>query len=265
MLMRRAPAARVRRGAAVEQVLRAGDHREHDRDPEERVERANVASADRRQQREADGELLARPSSPWPSRRAGTRCPAAATNERYTLIADLADGDDQRPAPPEDVVARRARTWRPSTSTLSASGSRNAPERVVPCRRASQPSMPSVAAQHEPQGERGPRALGAVDQHEQERRSSSRAMVTAFAGVAERGRTEASSRHAQARSVGDEVGPERADDRDTSTNAPTASVLGGTSTMPSISGASRWLRADARRVDEHLDRRADQRVTPARR
>ncbi len=32
----------------------------------------------------------------------------------------------------------------PSTSTLSASGSRNAPERVVPWRRASQPSMPSV-------------------------------------------------------------------------------------------------------------------------
>ena len=32
----------------------------------------------------------------------------------------------------------------PSTSTLSASGSRKAPERVVPCLRATQPSMPSV-------------------------------------------------------------------------------------------------------------------------
>ena len=34
----------------------------------------------------------------------------------------------------------------PSTSTLSASGSRKAPERVVPWRRASKPSMPSVMA-----------------------------------------------------------------------------------------------------------------------
>ena len=34
----------------------------------------------------------------------------------------------------------------PSTSTLSASGSRNAPERVVPWRRARQPSTPSVHA-----------------------------------------------------------------------------------------------------------------------
>jgi hypothetical protein len=32
----------------------------------------------------------------------------------------------------------------PSTRNLSASGSRNAPERVVPSRRASQPSRPSV-------------------------------------------------------------------------------------------------------------------------
>src|SRR5665647_1170039 len=32
----------------------------------------------------------------------------------------------------------------PSTTTLSASGSRNAPDRVVPCRRATQPSIPSV-------------------------------------------------------------------------------------------------------------------------
>src|SRR3954468_4864023 len=32
----------------------------------------------------------------------------------------------------------------PSTSTLSANGSRNAPERVAPCRRARKPSIPSV-------------------------------------------------------------------------------------------------------------------------
>ncbi len=34
----------------------------------------------------------------------------------------------------------------PSTSTLSASGSRKAPERVVPCLRARWPSMPSLNA-----------------------------------------------------------------------------------------------------------------------
>ena len=32
----------------------------------------------------------------------------------------------------------------PSTTTLSASGSRNAPDRVAPWRRATQPSIPSV-------------------------------------------------------------------------------------------------------------------------
>ena len=37
-------------------------------------------------------------------------------------------------------------TMAPKTRTLSASGSRKAPERVVPCRRAIQPSTPSVAA-----------------------------------------------------------------------------------------------------------------------
>ena len=42
----------------------------------------------------------------------------------------------------------------PSTRNLSASGSRNAPERVVPSRRASQPSRPSVVVEHEPQAER---------------------------------------------------------------------------------------------------------------
>ena len=47
------------------------------------------------------------------------------------------------------TAATRSRPWPagpkpPSTRNLSASGSRNAPERVVPSRRASQPSRPSV-------------------------------------------------------------------------------------------------------------------------
>ena len=46
-------------------------------------------------------------------------------------------------------LATRA-TRAPSTTTLSANGSRKAPDRVVPCLRASQPSIPSDMASSPP-------------------------------------------------------------------------------------------------------------------
>ena len=73
----------------------------------------------------------------------------------------------------------------PSTSTLSASGSRKAPERVVPCRRAIQPSMPSVLASATQRVNDGPRrALVARSWPKRSGETSSRATVTKLAGVA---------------------------------------------------------------------------------
>src|SRR5688572_14181320 len=72
----------------------------------------------------------------------------------------------------------------PTTKNLSANGSRNAPERVVPCLRASHPSNPSVSAITKPSanaGHDGPRSTTTASQTGV---SSSRARVSAFAGVA---------------------------------------------------------------------------------
>src|SRR5260370_18385837 len=75
-------------------------------------------------------------------------------------------------------------TIAPRTHTLSASGSRKAPDRVVPIRRAIYPSTPSVAAttnhtatvvQDPPIAATSPMRIGVA---------ASRAMVTALAGVA---------------------------------------------------------------------------------
>ena len=78
-----------------------------------------------------------------PRRRAGIETPRRPSSTRYIEIDDLA-GRDDRDRPPGDVAADREAKNPPSTRILSASGSRNAPERVVPSRRANQPSMPSV-------------------------------------------------------------------------------------------------------------------------
>ncbi len=72
----------------------------------------------------------------------------------------------------------------PSTSTLSASGSRNAPERVMPWRRAKKPSKPSLAhntnhavsATHEPPGATGITVKSSGD-------TTKRPTVTALAHV----------------------------------------------------------------------------------
>ena len=99
-------------------------------------------------------------------------------------MTDLADGDDRRPASHEKSPRdRRARRTRRCTSNLSASGSRNAPERVVPSRRASQPSSRSVHASTNQQREGEPRrALVASMSISVGTVSSSRAIVTKFAG-----------------------------------------------------------------------------------
>lgn len=55
-----------------------------------------------------------------------------------TSLAAISTTGSQLTSP---MTARAART--PRTRHLSASGSRNAPERVVPCRRARTPSRPS--------------------------------------------------------------------------------------------------------------------------
>ena len=60
----------------------------------------------------------------------------------------IADGQ-----PPERVVGDE-RDMAPSTRTLSASGSRNAPERVVPWRRAMVPVDPVGDAERDPERER---------------------------------------------------------------------------------------------------------------
>src|SRR4029453_8068220 len=75
----------------------------------------------------------------------------------------------------------------PRTSALSASGSRNAPERVVPMRRASQPSTPSVAASTDHMAKvpyAGPDAM--INPHSNGA-STNRVVVTAFGGGARGG------------------------------------------------------------------------------
>src|SRR5690606_9072568 len=103
--------------------------------------------------------------------------------ERNTDIASSrsvisATGSHQKP--PAATTAHIA----PSTSALSASGSRKAPERVVPMRRASQPSSPPVAARSTHSAStpyEGPEAMMTPHSGGAPR---SRPTVTALAGVA---------------------------------------------------------------------------------
>src|SRR5256885_5890812 len=77
--------------------------------------------------------------------RAGTEIPRRATTDRYPLItasraAITATGNHQK------TLLATSATMAASTRHLSARGSRNAPEVVVPWRRATYPSKPSVPA-----------------------------------------------------------------------------------------------------------------------
>ena len=72
----------------------------------------------------------------------------------------------------------------PSTSTLSASGSRKAPERVVPWRRAIQPSMPSVLARMVHRTKTSHDACWVLIIENSSGETSRRMTVTKLAGVA---------------------------------------------------------------------------------
>ena len=148
----------------------------------------------------------------------------------------------------------------PSTSTLSASGSRKAPERVVPWRRAIQPSMPSVLARHRPQGEHLPgRVLGA-DHREQQRRDE---QPDDRHEVGRRRPAPRGRRSARGRSSAHQVGPERRPRWRPSAKRARDEVV-GTVITPSISGASRNERAMPGRSTSTLTRRTDELVTSRR-
>ena len=81
--------------------------------------------------------------------RAGMEIPWRPATERYTLMAIsrtamTATGSHQM------IPLATSATSAPSTTALSARGSRKAPERVVPCLRATQPSIPSDRARRPP-------------------------------------------------------------------------------------------------------------------
>ena len=187
---------------------------------------------------------------------AGTLTPLAPTNVRYRLIASsraamMTTGTIQ------NTWLLTRKNIAPSTSTLSASGSRNAPTVVVPWRRARNPSMPSVLhstnhrpnATHEPPGSSGisTNMNGAI---------STRATVTRFAQVLTAdGSTGISSILPRGRD------PWRPRFAPCGTRRPSGCV--GTSMMPSISGASRLLRATPASSTSTFIVVADQRVATA--
>ena len=94
--------------------------------------------------------------------RAGIDTPRRPTHGPVDAHPDLAgrDEDDRQPRQTVPVTARA--NIAPRTTTLSASGSRKAPERVVPWRRASHPSNPSVTATSDPDDDGRPRRAPCV-------------------------------------------------------------------------------------------------------
>ncbi len=119
----------------------------------------------------------------FPRRRAGSEMPWRAAYERYSDTPTSRTVTINTAAHEKSPLMPSAKKP-PSTRNLSASGSRNAPERVVPSRRASQPSSPSVAvstnhsdtvSQLEPWSMMSS-SVGTV--------STMRAIVTMLAGVA---------------------------------------------------------------------------------
>ena len=84
--------------------------------------------------------------------------------------ADLADGDDRDRDPAGSASTATSANMAPSTSTLSASGSRKAPLRVVPWRRAMHAVDAVGGGEHRPEDERRPRRDLVDDHREQHRR-----------------------------------------------------------------------------------------------
>ena len=139
----------------------------------------------------------------------------------------------------------------PSTRNLSASGSRNAPERVVPSRRASQPSRPSVvvSTNHSDTVSHA-RALVDDEQQRGDREDEPgdgdevRGGGDGVVAVATRTRGGGRRRTAcsRGRRLGDEVGAERLGDVRAARAHPGAPSRRARRTTPSISGASRCVR-----------------------
>ena len=154
------PASRL--GAAAGMRRRycpAADDGEHDGHPQEPVPQPRGVEGGERQEGEADGELLGqRLVLGHPAGRHADTL-ATPTTVRYTLMtssraAMIATGTIQNTPLPTSVNIA------PSTSTLSASGSRNAPDRGGAVA-AGDVAVDAVAgAQHEPQRERHPRRPG---------------------------------------------------------------------------------------------------------
>src|SRR6516225_8893177 len=152
----------------------------------------------------------------------------------------------------------------PSTSTLSASGSRNAPDRVTPWRRASHPSMPSLAhntnhtmsASHDPSlPSIMTNRIGAT---------STRATVTALAHVlmASGEYVEVMVGRKSCRRHGDQVGAEGIHDVDT-VDAADGQVVGHLDDAVDL-GSLAVTSGQTRRVDQHVDGGADEGVAPRR-
>ena len=194
-----------------------------------------------------------------PLARRATRCPVGPRASGTTETNDLTRRHRARPGSHHDVAAHdRARRTRRAMRTLSASGSRNAPDRVVPSRRATHPSTPSVTREHEPEPDGEPRrALVASMSTSVGIASSSRTTVIEVRRRRDRGRPEPalrmSSLHVHRRTApgateppvagdGLEVGTERAGDLGGDDRARPGDPAPRRRTTPSISGASRCVR-----------------------
>ena len=129
----------------------ARDDRERDRDPERRELEPLEVGCRPAQHVRADREHLEERPSTCRAGRAGSEMPVARRRRRgrsrsqTSRAAMIATGTHQ--TSPRDTSATKP----PRVRTLSASGSRNAPERVVPSRRG-EPAVDAVGdAEHEPQ------------------------------------------------------------------------------------------------------------------
>ena len=179
--------------------------------------------------------------------------------DRYSEMPNSRTAIEQRPATTGTRRGRRAPRARRARSACRRPGSRNAPERVAPSRRASQPSRLSVAviANHSPTV--SPRRTVAADQRERRDRDEDPRERDEVGRRRERALPEPLARELRARAVGHarrggrpigvrlEIGTgdaarrsrsrsRRAGRRASLASAPTSR------TMPSISGASRCVR-----------------------
>ena len=199
-----------------------------------------VPTARRLHQRLELGPLA---SPAWPGRGGRSGC--------GSMLMPSSRAADERDRQPPERVDRHQHEHGPETRTLSASGSRKAPERVVPWRRAIQPSTPSVAASATQSAERRPATPSVGDHGEQERRDqqaddgdevgrggagpTARRRSWSPRARAPRTRPPSGARRPVTSPPG--PGPGRRRSRP-STNSPTGRSS-GTRTTPSISGASR--------------------------